>query len=82
MGEELYNSLEDSSEKTKDLPTLVKALETIDIKEVQCHNKGLREHNVVQILCSWKHCAVLVDPSPCPIRQAKRNSSTARNTLM
>lgn len=88
-------------------PTLVQALETIDIKEVQCgqyftmalstsgyvymwgtlisHKRSsqenillprlvesLRIHNVVEIVCSpTDPCAVVVDPSPSPIRQAQ-----------
>ena len=84
-----------------ELPTLVHALETIDIKEVQCDSgidgdlavalstsgyvytwgfcgrsprlvEELREDNVVQISCSSMHYAVLVDPSPCPIREAQK----------
>ena len=82
------------------VPTLVRALETVETKQVQCGGlftmalsrsgyvyqwgkiikvtekvmvprivEGLREHNVVQISCDNAHSAVLVDPSPSPIRQ-------------
>ena len=103
FGEDLYSSRE-NVRKTKSLPTLVQALETIDIKEVKCdlgfavalstsgyvyswgnfgelpiHPPGLVEalceHKVVRISCSsfrFKHFAVLVDPSPCPIREAQK----------
>jgi hypothetical protein len=37
-----------------------------------CLVERLLEHNVVQISSSHRHCAVLVDPSPSPVRQSQQ----------
>ena len=101
IGEAKYDALQGKDWDMQSIPTLVKALETIDIKEVQCGLsfavalsttgyvytwgnfngtlgspprlvKELREHNVVHLSCSWRHCAVLVDPTPCHTREAQK----------